>query len=223
MTLRFERSLKPWTQRRKQESSHALAARCDNPEDLPRRFPTSLPTDGNALTSENSIASRGIKSCNSAVDTAAACAMGDDIAGPSLLLARHDLAHREHLEHVHLHNHLHKRQAAATAVVTEIVATVSVVQQVEVDSNGITFATETLTTEDSPPATTEEAAAATTTIASPAIVTPAAAAAWTAVRGPQLDTSTASQSLLSTSLSIPTHFPSLIISTNSTSCKSTSH
>lgn len=158
--------------------------------------------------------------------------MGDDIAGPSLLLARHDLAHREHLEHVHLHNHLHKRQAAATAVVTEIVATVSVVQQVDVDSNGSTYATETLTTEGSSPAITEDAAAATTTTttASPAIVTPASAAASTAVGGSQPDTSTASQSLLSdqgttsasTPLSIPTHFPSLIISTNSTSCKSTS-
>ena len=157
--------------------------------------------------------------------------MGDDIAGPSLLLARHDLAHREHLEHVHLHNHLHKRQAAATAVVTEIVATVSVVQQVDVDSDGSTYATETLTTEGSSPAITDDYAAATTTAGSGAIITPVSAAASTAVGGSQPDTSTASQSLLSaqgttsasTTLSIPTHFPSLIISSNSTSCKSTSH
>jgi hypothetical protein len=156
--------------------------------------------------------------------------MGDDIAGPSLLLARHDLAHREHLEHVHLHNHLHKRQAAPTAVVTEIVATVSVVQQVDVDSNGSTYATETLTTEGSSPAITDEYAAATTTAGSGAITTPVSAATSTAVGGPQPDTSTASQSLLSaqgttsasTTLSIPTHFPSLIISSNSTSCKSPS-
>jgi hypothetical protein len=145
--------------------------------------------------------------------------MGDNIAGPSLFLAKHDLAHREHLHHQH--NHFHKRQA--TAVVTEIVATVSVVQQVDVDSNGNIYATETLTTE-SPPAITDEHAATTTT-ESPGVVSSES----TVVGGAGgLGGSQASQSLLSdqgitsasATISIPTHFPTLILSSNSTSCKS---
>ena len=153
-----------------------------------------------------------------------------DIAGPSLLLAKQDLAHREHL---HQHNLFHnKRQAAATAVVTEIVATVSVVQQVDIDINGSTYATETLTTRTSPPVTTEDAATdAATAMTAPAsqqpIDTPSSAAPSAAVAGSQPDTSLASQSLLSsqrttsasTTLSIPTSFPSLTISSNSTSCE----
>lgn len=148
--------------------------------------------------------------------------MGDNIAGPSLLLAKHDLAHREHLHHQH--NHLHRRQV----VVTEIVATVSVVQQVDVDSNGNIYTTETLTTEPSPApalAITGEPAATTTTEGS-AILSPASTGLGGAVGGSQA--SQASPSLLSdrgttsspTSL-IPTHFPTLILSANSTSCKST--
>jgi len=140
--------------------------------------------------------------------------MGDNIAGPSLLLARQDLAHREHL-HQHNHNHLHRRQA--TAVVTEVVATVSVVQQIDIDSNGSTWSTETLATESSPAITNENAA--TTSTESPAVAPPGASS--TVVEG-------ATQSLLSdqgitsasTSISIPTHFPTLILSSNSTSCKS---
>jgi len=153
-----------------------------------------------------------------------------DIAGPSLLLAKQDLAHREHL---HQHNLFHnRRQAAATAVVTEIVATVSVVQQVDIDINGSTYATETLTTRTSPPPVTTEdpatdAATATTAPASQPIDTPSSAAPSTAVAGSQPDTSLAAQSLLSshsttsasTTLSIPTSFPSLTISSNSTSCE----
>jgi hypothetical protein len=145
--------------------------------------------------------------------------MGDNIAGPSLLLAKHDLAHREHL---HQHNHFHKRQV--TAVVTEIVATVSVVQQVDVDSNGNTYATETLTTESSPAITDEHAA--TTTTESPGIVSPASTVVGGVGGG--AGASQASQSLLSdqgitsasATISIPTHFPTLILSSNSTSCKS---
>jgi hypothetical protein len=137
--------------------------------------------------------------------------MGDNNVGPSLLLARRDLAHREH---IHQHNHFHRRQAQAT--VTEIVATVSVVQQVDVDSNGNTYATQILT--ESSPAITNELSAATTT-QGPGVVSPGSAV----VGGSQ-----ASQSLLSdqsttpdlTAISIPTHFPSLILSSNSTTCKS---
>ncbi|KAE9374708.1 hypothetical protein N431DRAFT_543950 [Stipitochalara longipes BDJ] len=140
--------------------------------------------------------------------------MGDNIAGPSLLLARQDLAHREHL-HQHNHNHLHRRQA--TAVVTEIVATVSVVQQVDVDRNGNTWSIETLTTESTPPAITTENAATTST-EGPAVAIPGAGSAVGEGSQP-------SQSLLSdhsttsasTPISIPTHFPTLILSSNSTS------
>jgi hypothetical protein len=113
--------------------------------------------------------------------------------------------------------------------VTEIVATVSVVQQVDVDSNGNIYATETLTTESSPapaPAITSEPAATTTTTESPAVLSPESTGLGGAVGGSQA--SQASQSLLSdqgitSSLTspIPTHFPTLILSANSTSCKST--
>jgi hypothetical protein len=142
--------------------------------------------------------------------------MGDTIAGPSLLLAKQDLAHREHPhQHNHNHNHLHRRQTPA--VFTEVVATISVVQQVDVDINGSTYSTETLTTESSPSITNEHAA--TTPTESPAVGTPAAAV------GGGSGGSYASQSLLSdqkgiTSTTIPTHFPTLVLSTNSTSCKS---
>jgi hypothetical protein len=149
--------------------------------------------------------------------------MGDNIAGPSLLLAKHDLAHREHLHHQH--NHLHRRQA----VVTEIVATVSVVQQVDVDSNGYIYSTETLTTEPSPapaPAITGEPASTTTTAESPASLSPESTGLGGGVGGSQA--SQAPQSLLSdqgttssSTISIPTHFPTLILSVNSTSCEST--
>jgi hypothetical protein len=111
-----------------------------------------------------------------------------------------------------------------TAVVTEIVATVSVVQQVDVDSNGNTYATETLTTESSPAITDEHAA--TTTTESPGIVSPASTVVGGVGGG--AGASQASQSLLSdqgitsasATISIPTHFPTLILSSNSTSCKS---
>ena len=143
--------------------------------------------------------------------------MGDNIAGPSLFLAKQDLAHREHQhlhQHNHNHNHLHRRQA--TAVFTEVVATISVVQQVDVDINGNTYSTETLTTQSPPAITTENAA--TTSTGSPA----GGNAVETVGGGSQ-----ASQSLpldqgitsASTPISIPTQFPTLILSTNSTSCK----
>jgi hypothetical protein len=138
--------------------------------------------------------------------------MGDNIAGPSFLLARQDLAHREH-QHQHNHIHLHRRQA--TAVVTEIVATVSVVQQVDVDLNGSTWSTTTLATDSSPSITNENAA--TTSTESPAVAIPSVASS-------AVESSQASQSLLlpstSTTISIPTRFPTLILSSNSTSCKS---
>jgi hypothetical protein len=176
-------------------------------------LPTSLaplPNDGNELTEESSIASRR------ALNPATAHAMGDTIAGPSLLLAKQDLAHREHPhQHNHNHNRLHRREAPA--VFTEVVATISVVQQVDVDINGNTYSTETLTTVSSPSITNENAA--TTPTESPAVGTPAATA------GGGSGGSHASQSLLSdqgiTSTTIPTHFPTLVLSTNSTSCKST--
>ncbi|KAN0103260.1 hypothetical protein V8E51_011573 [Hyaloscypha variabilis] len=139
--------------------------------------------------------------------------MGDNIAGPSFLLARQDLAHREH-QHQHNHIHLHRRQA--TAVVTEIVATVSVVQQVDVDLNGSTWSTTTLATDSSPSITNENAA--TTSTESPAVAIPSVASS-------AVESSQASQSLLlpstSTTISIPTRFPTLILSSNSTSFIST--
>lgn len=145
--------------------------------------------------------------------------MGDNIAGPSLLLARQDLAHREHL-HQHNHNHLHRRHA--TTIFTEVVATISVVQQVDVDINGSTYSTETLTTESSPPITNGNAAngnAATKSAEGPAVGTPAP----TGGGGSQASQSLPSdQGITSTTtpITIPTHFPTLVLSTNSTSCKS---
>ncbi|KAG9242089.1 hypothetical protein BJ878DRAFT_536120 [Calycina marina] len=70
----------------------------------------------------------------------------DPIVEPSLLLAQQHPAQREH-EHSHQHNHkshnhhrsLHKRQAADSGVESVLVVqTVSVVQQISIDSNGIT-------------------------------------------------------------------------------------
>jgi hypothetical protein len=146
--------------------------------------------------------------------------MGDTFAGPSLLLAKQDLAHREHL-HQHIHNHLHRRQV--TAVFTEVVATISVVQQVDVDINGSTYSTETLTTESSPSITTEETNENAATTSTEAVGAPTAIGG-----GGESGGADASQSLHSdqgitsatTQISIPTHFPTLALSTNSTSCRS---
>lgn len=85
--------------------------------------------------------------------------MSDDAsAGASLLLAQHDTAHREqkHQHHQHQHQKLHKR-TSDRVVVTEVVATVSVIQQIDVDSNGLTFSFEFVPapTEDSSPVLTD--------------------------------------------------------------------
>ena len=78
-------------------------------------------------------------------------------------------------------------------MVTEIVATVSVVQQVDVDSNGNIYATETLTTEPSPApalAITGEPAATTTTTESPAVFSPESTGFGGAVGGSQASQAT---------------------------------
>jgi hypothetical protein len=152
----------------------------------------------------------------------------DDSARPSLLLARHDLAHREHLPHQH--NKFHHRQAAATTVdVTEVIQTVSVVQQIDVDSNGSTFSILTVpdTTEASSPALTDATPLATTTsaTASPAVtpgnqVTSSSASqaataslSSTSSQSTSMPTSTPSISSIS---SLSSTFPSLALSSNST-------
>ena len=78
--------------------------------------------------------------------------MGDDenIARSSLLLAGHDHAHREHL-HQHQHHHFHKRQPAPAAPgATDVIQTVSVLKQIDVDSSGHTLSVETITDRTSP-------------------------------------------------------------------------
>lgn len=93
--------------------------------------------------------------------------MRRDTAGPSLLLDRHDIAQREHIHHHHHHHAFHPKRQLVTAtavesVITEVVATVSVIAQIGVDSLGSSFTTQTLLaypTTDSVESTTAPATA----------------------------------------------------------------
>jgi hypothetical protein len=170
----------------------------------------------------------------------------DEIAGQSLIFAQQETAHREHLhlhqhQHQHQHNKIHKRQTASGSVVTEVVAeviaeviaTVAVVQQIDVNSNGSTIATQTVladsTADSVPAAVTDSSSPTTTTAASLLIANPGSAASSTVVGPAQPDSfAEPSLSLLSSqsavsvptsTLSIPTSFASLIVSSNSTTCK----
>jgi len=149
----------------------------------------------------------------------------DDNAGPSLLLAQHDIAHREHL---HQHHQFHnKRQTATTqdSTVVEIVATISYVQVIDVDANGSTFAVQTVLAAASTGgsgALTEASSPTTTSPASPGTTNPTSAATST-VAG-DLSVAGASLSLNSTTASasvksIPTSFTSLIANSNATARK----
>lgn len=110
-----------------------------------------VPSHGHELTTTSfEIAPiRGVKQTGTRCSfSSCEVAMSDDApADPSLLLVQHDTAHREHRHRDHRdlhhqHHRFHKRDAAAgTGVVTEIIATVSVVQQIDVDSAGNTYST----------------------------------------------------------------------------------
>jgi hypothetical protein len=149
----------------------------------------------------------------------------DDTAGPSLLLAQHDIAHREHL---HQHHQFHNRRQTATVLdstVIETVATVSYVQVIDVDANGSTFSVQTVlaqSTGGSGAALTEVSSPTTTTAASPGTTNPPSAASST-VAG-DVSVAGVSLSLNSTSAStsvksIPTSFTSLLASSNATARK----
>ena len=134
----------------------------------------------------------------------------DKSAGPPLLLARQETAHREHL-HLHLHqnqhNRLHNRQPASGTVVTEVVATVSVVQQVEVDPHGSTVATQLVTAYSTDSTPTTDTASPTAIVAASPLITASSA------RSPSL---LSGQSVVSVPTSIRSDPASLIISSNST-------
>ncbi|KAH8596955.1 hypothetical protein B0O99DRAFT_97655 [Bisporella sp. PMI_857] len=156
-------------------------------------------------------------------------------AEPSLLLAKHDIAHREHNHnhnHSHQHRKLHKRQAAGTGSVeiVEVVQTVSVIQRIDVDANGNTVAT--LYT----PVPQSEAANPTLTDASPTpsgsdptvsqAPLPDSTQPTTSGSSPEPTLSpTSGTSLdpaLPSALSPTSTFPSLIVSSNSTNPLSSS-
>ncbi|KUJ19781.1 uncharacterized protein LY89DRAFT_779685 [Mollisia scopiformis] len=164
----------------------------------------------------------------------------DDHAWPSLLLAKHERAHREHV-HQHQHHLFHRAQTGDTAtatavqsVVTEVTATVSVVQQIDVDSNGSTFAIQTVLADSTQGATGAAATSntnylTTTTSASPGPVSSSSSSASSTNAGGSPQISSASQSLNSSTstssasaLSTSSSFSSLIASTNSTTLISSS-
>merc|ERR1712000_329576 len=82
----------------------------------------------------------------------------------SLLLASHDKAHREH---IHQHHLLHRGDSSVVGeVVTEVIATLTVIQQVTVDSNGNIIGQHTYTADSTggtaiPSTTLEDATPAT--------------------------------------------------------------
>lgn len=155
----------------------------------------------------------------------------DDSPGPSLLLAGHDRAHREHLLNQHNHNRLHHRRTAdATAttsasVVTEVIRTVSVVAQIDVDGNGSTFSVLTVpadaTSNGSQAVLTYSSSPTTTTAASP-LSTAGETASETNSSSLISQSSSLGQSATTALTSTPsTHasFASLIASSNSTTCE----
>merc|ERR1712093_812124 len=104
--------------------------------------------DGNELTHRSFIASiRGFRICTQRCRySSTQTAMGDHhhhFGRSSLLLASHDKAHREH---IHQHHLLHRGDSSVVVeVVTEVIATLTVIQQVTVDSNGNTIGQHTYT------------------------------------------------------------------------------
>lgn len=75
----------------------------------------------------------------------------DKTAGPSLLLAQHDTAHREHSPlpaRRHAHHRLHQEERALTeiieSVLTQVFTTISVIQQINVDTEGHTIGIQTV-------------------------------------------------------------------------------
>lgn len=71
----------------------------------------------------------------------------------------HEIVHREHMKkhHVHSHKRIHQRQSPAdtSAAVTEVTSTVSVIQQVDVDTNGSVLSTQDVPQTSTLPATTD--------------------------------------------------------------------
>jgi hypothetical protein len=151
--------------------------------------------------------------------------MSDDaIARPSLLLARHDIAHREH-NHNHNHNHLHqhhkahKRQTdSSDGVVTEVVTTISVIQEIDVDSNGNTYSTLLIPAATPPLLTiTTPSIPVVNNAASPV---PGAPSSYPSGQSPlSLPYGQSAISAPTSTPSIPTSFSSLIVNPNSTTCK----
>ena len=154
----------------------------------------------------------------------------------SLFLASHDRAHREHLHKHHL-SHRADTGGVVGAIVTEVQATVSVIQQVTVDSNGITLGLFTFTADSTggtyyPPTTTEKATPSIKP-ATPGTSSTGLTASSTSASGPghlQASNAASSSQSLPSSIhnsrsssaasppsSIPTTFASIL--TNSTSCK----
>jgi hypothetical protein len=75
--------------------------------------------------------------------------MGDVADGSSLIQARAEKVHREHNRNHHLH-HQHNKHRREVAGITEVVRTVSVIQQVAVDTNGVTLAVSIFTASSTP-------------------------------------------------------------------------
>ncbi|PQE11978.1 adenovirus e3 region CR2 domain-containing protein [Rutstroemia sp. NJR-2017a BVV2] len=144
-------------------------------------------------------------------------------AGPSLLLARHEHgnAHHNHLlQHQKLHN---KRQTAITTAtaqataVTEVIQTISVVQQVDVNTDGSTFAVQTLPASNYPSLILQSGTTTTSESPSSTDVTSAVSTALgsqPSSSGQAVLSSTSSTEVTSTS--IPSSFSSLIPNANST-------
>merc|ERR1712225_207701 len=197
--------------------------------------------DGHELTHRSFIASiRGFRICTQRCRySSTQTAMGDHhhhFGRSSLLLASHDKAHREH---IHQHHLLHRGDSSVVGeVVTEVIATLTVIQQVTVDSNGNTIGQHTYTADSTGgtaiPSTTLEDATPATTPASPGTSSSGATASSTSGSGPgdqnANNAASSSQSLLSIQniesaaapiSSIPTTFAS-ILATNSSSIISAS-
>lgn len=159
--------------------------------------------------------------------------MGDHhIAEPSLLLARHDTAQREH----HQHNHFHRQLATEVrSVVTEAVVTISVVQQINVDTAGNTLGLQTFLADSTGgitrPIVTLGGSAPSATISqspSPAVTgqpsasstaQPTGAAGEAANNAASKPSSSSIQGVATPTLSIPPTFSSLLPISNSTACR----
>jgi len=167
----------------------------------------------------------------------------DPNAEPSLLLAKHDLAQREHIhnhnnqhEHQHQiqnrnkknhnHNHnqhrsLHKRQAQDIDGVetVSVIQTISVVQQIDIDSNGNTVSTlYTPTPEPNQPALTQDSLIASPTGGAVASgIADGAGNSQVPLTGSPNSTPISGQSTATAQTSTPSPaFPSLVAASNST-------